>query len=94
MKAVIAALVVASALLYSPAALADSPDARVPNGAALWCQGGMGNVALAPFCNGTPYADGSYWHQTADIPMFRVNWHEPVCVSPGDVPAPPGGCTA
>lgn len=83
----------AAVVLCAPAAHADDADPRIPNGPVQWCQGGMGNVALAPFCNGTPYADGSYWHQTADVPFFRLNWHEPLCVTAGDVPAPPGGCT-
>jgi hypothetical protein len=57
------------ALAFAPDARADEIDPHIPSGGALWCQGGMGNVALIPYCNGLPYPDGSYWHQTASSPF-------------------------
>jgi len=46
-----------------------------------------------PYCNGTPYADDTYWHKTGSVPFMGIRWNPPVCVLPGDIPAPPGGCT-
>lgn len=65
----------------------DGPDPHMPNGGALWCQGGMGNVAMIPYCDGQQYPDGSFWHQTASSPFgfggpASLPWNEPVLVKP------------
>lgn len=64
---------------------ADGPDPHMPNGAALWCQGGIGNVAMIPYCDGQHYPDGSFWHQTAASPFgfggpAGLPWTAPVLV--------------
>jgi len=79
---------VLSAAVLSTSAHADPGlDPHTPNGGALWCQGGLGNVALIPFCNGLPYPDGSYWHQEAASPFgiggpASLPWKPPVLVKP------------
>lgn len=84
-----------AALIAAPAGQAEPVlvDPQVPNGVGLWCQGGIGNVMLVPFCKGAPFADGSYWKQTGwVIPFQGMGWNPPVCVGPDDQPAAPGGC--
>lgn len=81
------AVTVAVGAAYVPAASAEGPDPHVPNGSALWCQGGMGNVAMIPYCDGQHYPDGSFWHQTASNPFglggpAALPWTEPVLVTP------------
>jgi hypothetical protein len=66
---------------------ADPPDPHIPNGASLWCPGGLGNVGLIPFCDGQRYDDGSFWHQTAASPFgfggpASLPWTAPVLVTP------------
>ena len=66
---------------------ADGLDPHTPNGGALWCQSGLGNVALNPYCNGLAYPDGSYWHQEAASPFgfggpAALPWKPPVLVKP------------
>ena len=78
---------VAIGVAFSPAAGAEGPDPHTPNGATLWCQGGMGNVAMIPYCDGARYPDGSFWHQTASSPFgfggpAGLPWTEPVLVQP------------
>lgn len=80
------AAVLAVGLGMSPKAHADV-DPHTPNGSALWCQGGMGNVALIPYCDGQHYPDGSFWHQTAASPFgfggpASLPWNAPVLVKP------------
>ncbi len=82
-----AATLTSAALLLSPAAAADNPDPHTPNGATLWCPGGMGNNAMIPYCNGLPYPDGSYLHQTAAHAFgfggpASLPWNAPVLVRP------------
>jgi hypothetical protein len=65
----------------------DGLDPHIPNGGALWCQGGMGNVALIPYCDGLHYPDGSFWHQTASSPFgfggpASLPWNAPELVKP------------
>jgi hypothetical protein len=77
----------ASLAFFSPHAHADGLDPHMPNGGSLWCQGGLGNVALIPYCNGQPYADGSFWHQEAASPFgiggpAGLPWKPPVLVKP------------
>jgi len=68
-------------------------DPQVPNGTGMWCQGGMGNVMLVPFCKGVPFTDGTYWQQNGYIIPFQgVGWNPTVCLGPGGQPAAPGGC--
>lgn len=83
----LAGLVAAALLAATPAAAEDGLDPHIPNGAALWCQGGLGNVAMIPYCNGLPYPDGSYWAQTAASPFgfggpAGLPWNAPVRVLP------------
>lgn len=87
--------IAAAALIGSASAHAEPVlmDPQVPNGTGLWCQGGMGNAMLVPFCKGAPFPDGSYWKQTGwIIPFQGLGWNPPVCVGPDDQPAAPGGC--
>jgi hypothetical protein len=63
------------------------PDPHMPNGKALWCQGGLGNDAMIPYCDGEHFPDGSFWHQTAASPFgiggpASLPWNEPVLVKP------------
>lgn len=86
MKA-LAAGVLAVGLVFPPAAYADQPDPATPNGAALWRPGGMGNVAMIPYCDGVRQPDGSFWHQTAASPFgfggpAGLPWNPPVLVTP------------
>jgi hypothetical protein len=85
MKPLIATLLSVAALIAAPTSRADQPDPHTPNGAALWCQGGMGNVAMIPYCDGLRYPDGSFWHQTAASPFgfggpAGLPWNAPVLV--------------
>ena len=82
-----AAALAGAGLLLAPSAVADNPDPHTPNGAALWCPGGMGNNAMIPYCNGLPYEDGSYLTQTAAHPFgfggpASLPWNQPVLVTP------------
>lgn len=83
----LAAAVAAGALLSAPVAHAEQPDPAIPNGASLWCPGGMGNVSLIPYCDGVRQPDGSFWHQTAASPFgfggpAGLPWNAPVLVTP------------
>lgn len=83
----LAAAAGAAALLLAPVASAQTGDPHTPNGGTLWCPGGMGNVAMIPYCNGLPYDDGSYWHQEAASPFgfggpASLPWKPPVLVKP------------
>lgn len=80
-----------AALAAVPTAAADNPDPHVPNGSALWCQGGLGNVALQPYCNGSPYPDGTSLHQSGHlVPFASPVFDAPVCLAPSGEPAPSG----
>jgi hypothetical protein len=84
-----AALVPAAPAFAEPVLM----DPQVPNGTGMWCQGGLGNVMLQPFCKGAPFADGTYWKQTGwIIPFQGVGWNPPACFGPNDQPAALGGC--
>ena len=66
---------------------AQEPDPHMPNGATLWCPGGMGNVALIPYCEGVRYPDGSFWRQEAASPFAfggpgALPWKPPVLITP------------
>lgn len=73
------------AVFNHPEAFADR-DPHMPDGGSLWCQGGLGNVAMIPYCNGLPYPDGSYWHQEAASPFGiggpGLPWQPPVLIRP------------
>lgn len=86
-SALILAAFAAAIAVAAPEAGAEPPDPHIPNGAALWCLGGMGNVALVPYCDGQKYPDGSYWHQTAASAFgfggpAGLPWNAPVLVTP------------
>lgn len=88
-------------MCFSPTVNADPPgqDPQMPNVTIGWCPGGQGGFLATKFCDGLPYADGSYWHQLIMTgssftgPIFRLD-----CVvfkpesGPIPQPAPPGGC--
>lgn len=81
------AIIGMTAVAFAPLAHADGPDPHIPNGAALWCQGGLGNIAMVPYCDGQHYPDGSFWHQTAASPFgfggpASLPWNAPVLVKP------------
>ena len=89
-----AASIAVAAIVAAPSAQAEPMlvDPQVPNGNAMWCQGGLGG-GLMPFCKGAPFADGTYWKQSGYIIPFQgLGWNPPECVGPNDQPAPPGGC--
>jgi hypothetical protein len=83
---------IAAAVISAPMGYADNVDPHVPNGSALWCQGGLGNTMLQPYCNGAPYADGTSWHQSGHlVPFASPVFDAPVCVAATGEPAH-GGC--
>lgn len=85
-RSVAVVLVGVASCVLAPTAQADQ-DPHIPNGGALWCQGGLGNVALIPYCDGLHYPDGSYWHQTAASPFgiggpASLPWNPPELIKP------------
>ncbi|HEY9304848.1 MAG TPA: hypothetical protein VIO95_11215 [Mycobacterium sp.] len=109
MKHVMTVALIATAMLAAPLAQAD-PDPHKPDVGANYCPGGAGvggqpGQPAEPFCDGVPYADGSYWHA---VTRSGTNVTVVSCVVPppapgpfsglvpqvtGPVPAPPGGCS-
>ena len=98
--AALAASTLAPAIHADP----DDPDPHIPNIQANYCPGGgTAAVFFMTFCDGVPYADGSYWHfvRTAS-PSYGDTYSSPTtsrmrCVvnpdgGPLPQPAPPGGC--
>jgi hypothetical protein len=111
MKHVMTMALIATAMLAAPAGHAD-PDPHKPDVGANYCPGGAGVGGLPgqpaePYCDGVPYADGSYWHA---VQRSGTNFTVVQCVvpqpppgpfsglmpalPPGPLPAPAGGCTA
>lgn len=108
MKRSIAAVAAALSTVFAVAApaLADAnPDQHMPNPQTGYCPGGRGIKPVhAIYCNGIPYADGSYWRYV----MFAVSIYMPGmdpqqrasyglhCVTSDELVnsslAPPGGC--
>jgi hypothetical protein len=110
MKHVMTMALIATAILSAPAGHAD-PDPHKPDVGTNYCPGGAAPAdgSHEAFCDGVPYADGSYWHATqrgASGTSFVVVQ----CVVPapppgpfsgllpqppltGPIPAPAGGCT-
>lgn len=91
---------IAVSLAAAPMAQAD-PDPHMPNPQANYCPGGgMGSMIYAGYCDGVPYADGSFWHYIQyGMPLVghQAGLLSPgmQCVVPGGpipAPAPPGGC--
>jgi hypothetical protein len=79
-------------LFLAPEAQAEV-DTHVPNGDALWCWGGKGNIALVtPYCNGESFPDGSYLHQTGFMQgiLQPLGWNPPFCVDASGAPFPDG----
>jgi hypothetical protein len=80
------------------------PDPHIRNMAANYCpNGGPKWVFVSTYCDGMPYADGSYWHIVrTGSQYFGDNYSSPStspmrCVvnpdgGPLPQPAPPGGC--
>jgi len=100
---------IAAAILTAPAGHAD-PDPHKPDAGANYCPGGAGAVDPTgePYCDGVPYADGSYWHavkrSAGAQTVFMVQCvmpHPPPgpfsglmpALPPGPLPAPAGSCT-
>ncbi|UQX09611.1 hypothetical protein [Candidatus Mycobacterium methanotrophicum] len=109
MKHVMTMALIATAVLAAPAGYAD-PDPHNPDVGANFCPGGAGvggqpGQPAEPYCDGVPYADGSYWHA---IKRSGTNVVVVQCVKPppppgpfsgllpqlppGPLPAPPGSC--
>jgi hypothetical protein len=100
--AIIAAVIASTAVVCAAPAHAD-PDPHIPNMQAGYCPGGgIGSQVYLAYCDGVPYADGSYWHTIQyGVPMIG---HPNGLLSPGmqcvvnpgggptPQPAPPGGC--
>jgi hypothetical protein len=111
-KLVMTMALIATAILTAPAGHAD-PDPHKPDAGANYCPGGAGvdgqpGQPAEPFCDGVPYADGSYWHSVKRTSgaqtVFMVQCvmpHPPPgpfsglmpALPPGPLPAPPGSCT-
>ena len=111
MKLVMTTLaLIATAILTAPGGHAD-PDPHKPDVGANYCPGGTGmggqpGQPVEPYCDGVPYADGSYWHA---VTRSGTNFVMVQCVvappppgpfsglmpplPPGPLPAPAGSCT-
>lgn len=93
MKIVSAIAAAAAGLLFlSPVAHAEA-DPSIPNGDALWCWGGKGTMNfVTPYCNGQPFPDGSYLHQTGFMRgmLQPLGWNAPFCVNAAGAPFPEG----
>lgn len=102
MRLLVATMAVGFIGIYSgPTAHADPPgqDPHMPNVTIGYCPGGQGGFLATKWCDGAPYADGTYWHQLVMTgssftgPVFQLD-----CVvfnpdvNPIPQPAPPGGC--
>ncbi|GLE50651.1 hypothetical protein [Mycobacterium montefiorense] len=77
----------AATVLSAGVATASPPDPHLPNITRNWCEGAR---MWGYICDGTKYADGSYWHQWEDSYTYHFD-----CVSgdePFPAPPPPGGC--
>ena len=103
MRAVlVAAIAGLAAFTAVPVTQADpDPDPHIPDMAANYCPGGMQSILISTYCDGVPYADGSYWHIVSTMAMPddytsspRISPMRCVVPSGGPVPqwAPPGGC--
>ena len=101
----IAATAALAALTQMPVTHADpDPDPHIPNMAANYCpNGGPKWLFASTYCDGMPYADGSYWHIVRTESQYFGDTYESPRTSPmrcvvnpdgGLVPqpAPPGGC--
>jgi hypothetical protein len=111
MKHVFTLALIAVAVLAAPAGHAD-PDPHKPDAGANYCPGGAGvggqpGQVAEPYCDGVPYADGSYWHATKRSAGAQTVFMVQCVVPPpapgpfagllpqqptGPIPAPPGGC--
>lgn len=99
----VAATAALAAFTLAPVIRADpDPDPHIPNMAANYCpNGGPQWQFVSTFCDGMPYADGSYWH-IVQTRSFGDDYSPPrtspmrCVVNPGGgplpQPAPPGGC--
>ena len=105
----VAAIAALAAFTVAPVTRADpdpdpGPDPHIPNIQANFCPGGGTAVMwMMTYCDGVPYADGSYWHifksqgQTIQgITSADTTSPMRCVVNPGGgpvpQPAPPGGC--
>jgi hypothetical protein len=95
--AILAGVFFAGAAL-APSLYADSTlDPHIPNPMIGWCPGGgAGGMFGYGFCDGTRYADGSYWHVIRGNVPFAGPQMRMDCVidsgSPVPPLGPPGGC--
>jgi hypothetical protein len=105
----IAATAALAAFTLAPVTYADpdpdpGPDPHIPNMAVNYCpNGGPKWLWVTTYCDGMPYADGSYWRIVRSESSYSGGYYEPPSTSPmkcvvnpgGGVvpqPAPPGGC--
>jgi hypothetical protein len=99
----VAATAALAAFTQMPVIHADpDPDPHIPNMAANYCpNGGPKWLFASTYCDGMPYADGSYWHivkrnyRSADDYSPDTSPMRCVVDPDGGVvpqPAPPGGC--
>ncbi|OIN79367.1 hypothetical protein BMG05_18460 [Mycobacterium malmoense] len=90
----ILAVAAAAAIGVAPAH-ADPPpwnDPHYPDKARGSCPGGSGGFGIG-WCDGQPYPDGTYWHQTTWGGQYGASGGgKPQCMGPDHNPAPPGGC--
>jgi hypothetical protein len=100
----VAATAAVAAFTVAPVTRADpDPDPHIPNMAANYCpNGGPKWLFASTYCDGMPYADGSYWHIVKRSYFSGIDDYTPDtspmrCVvdpdgAPVPQPAPPGGC--
>jgi hypothetical protein len=100
MKHLMTMALIAIAMLTAPTGHAD-PDPHKPDVGANFCPGGASPGPPEAYCDGVPYADGSYWHAMQRVSGGNNSFVVVQCVKQGHwpqppvaLPAPPGGCTA
>lgn len=85
---------VAALILGCGVAHADPPppwaDDHYPDVMRGTCAGGHQLFGALGYCNGTSYADGTYWHQEGHGALGGDL--TPHCVTADGNPAPPSGC--
>lgn len=103
MRKLVIALIVAVAAGSSTAIAAaqPAPDPHIPDMQAGNCPGGgMGSPISFAYCDGVPYADGTYWHiiqygaPMIGRPYGLLSPGKQCVIGGGPIPqpAPPGGC--
>ena len=90
MKHIMTLALIATAMLAAPAGHAD-PDPHKPDVGANYCPGGASQGPPEAYCDGVPYADGSYWHAMQRVSGGNNSFVVVQCVKPPPPPGPFGG---